>query len=86
MVPFIPVEIRERLTDKLNASEKESECKAVFPLLTMGVGVEAPGRDHHSMSPPNQQYLSRCPRYEQRPHPTLSIVAMLARLQNHQNQ
>jgi len=55
MVPFIPVEIRERLTDKLNASEKESECKAVFPLLTMGVGVEAPGRDHHSMSPPNQQ-------------------------------
>ena len=41
---------------KLSALGKESEGKVNLPsLLTMGVGVEAPGRDHHSMSSQNRQ-------------------------------
>ena len=44
-----------KFLNKLNNLEEKREIKTVFSLLTMGVGVEAPGRDHHSMSSPNQQ-------------------------------
>ena len=43
------------MSHHLPASETTIEGKVACSQLTMGVGVDAPGRDHHSMTSPSQQ-------------------------------